>query len=193
MRDEIKNPYTRVMNASSKAFTLVELMLVVTIIAIMAGAAIPNFSGFLKTSTIKHATNTLAQIIRYTRSLSIEQSAVTKLTLDQETGRIEVLIETDPLNIPGQYEPVRLPIQYPREYRQKVTIGEFQKQTLNPQPQENQTPNEITFQPSGMTTDTFIYISDQYDQVYTIGIVGLTGQIMVWNYAAETFFEEQAF
>lgn len=190
---------------SKASFTLVELILVVTIIAIMAGAVIPNFSGYLNTVTIKNAAETLAQIFRYARSLAIEQSAVSKVVIDSETRQISLLIEVDPFNSPGQFAPAKLPISYPKEFRAKIAIANIvrmgiptaaQPAAAIQQPQaQAQTPataplqQELSFQPSGTTSDTLIYLVDQNEQMYTIGIVGLTGQVMVWNHAVESFYE----
>ncbi|HXK94990.1 MAG TPA: hypothetical protein PKV38_15055, partial [bacterium] len=49
--------------------------------------------------------------------------------------------------------------------------------------------NELTFQPNGSTSDTFIYLVDDRERVYTIGIIGLTGQVLVWDHAVESFYD----
>lgn len=162
-----------------------EMMLVITIMAIMLGAIVPNFKPFVESATIKDASRNLSQIIRYTRSLAVERSANTELTFDLETGEIMTLEENDPINAPGIFEPILLPVAYPKEYKTKVKVAAIVKQTLY----GSQEDNVVSFQPDGATSDTFIYMVDSYEKVYTIGIVGLTGQVLVWDHAVQDFYE----
>ena len=169
----------------SSGFTLVEMLLVITIMAIMLGGITPMFKPFLEGTTLKHAAQTLSHILRYTRSLAIERSAITQILFDQDTGIIQISIEADPVNAPGTYEPVRLPIKYPKKYRTDTSIAKIDKRTLS----GSQKANEITFQPDGTTSDSFIYMIDKHENTYTVGIVGLTGQVMIWKGMTESFYE----
>ncbi|MBN2327529.1 MAG: GspH/FimT family pseudopilin [Candidatus Omnitrophica bacterium] len=168
-----------------RGFTLVELMLVITIMGIMLGAITPTFKPFLDSQTLKNATSSLAQIIRFVRSMAVEQSAVVQITFDKDTGGVLVAMENDPINMPGVLAPVALPVRYPKEYQEKVRVASIVKQTLFGTQQEDM----ITFQPDGTTSDTFIYLVDEYENTYTIGIVGLMGQVMTWNHAVDNFYE----
>lgn len=169
----------------TRGFTLVEMVLVITIMAIMLGSIVPNFKPFMESATIKDAARTLSHMIRYARSMAVEQSACVEVSFDPDTGNIWVLVESDPINEPGVYEPVKLPVDYPKKYRTDIKIASIVKQTLF----GSQEDNVVSFLSDGTTSDTFIYLTDRYEQVYTIGIVGLTGQVMVWNYAAQSFYE----
>lgn len=166
-------------------FTLVELMLVITIMGIMLGAITPTFKPFLESQTLKNATDSLAQIIRYARSMAVEQSSVVQIAFEEDSGGVSVLMENDPINMPGILEEVVLPVRYPKKYQEKVRVAAIIKQTLSGTQQEQ----VITFQPDGTTSDTFIYLADSYENTYTIGIVGLMGQVMTWNRAVDNFYE----
>ncbi|HOJ61228.1 MAG TPA: prepilin-type N-terminal cleavage/methylation domain-containing protein [bacterium] len=166
-------------------FTLVELMLVITLMGIMLGMLVPNFSPLMQGMTLKHASQAVAQILRYARGVAVERSAVTKITFDPETGNIRLSSEADPVNFPGVFQEEALPVAYPREYRAKVKAALIEKRTLFGTLEEN----ELTFQPNGSTSDTFIYLVDDRERVYTIGIIGLTGQVLVWDHAVESFYD----
>ncbi len=163
-----------------------ELMMVIMIMGIMVGAIVPNFGPFLDRITLKNAANNIATTVRYARSVAIERSSVTKLMFDLDTGDVTFVAEADPINMPGEFVEERLPFPYPKEYREKVSFSQIIKHSLFDTDEQN----VLSFQPNGATSDTFIYLMDPDEQVYTVGIIGLTGQVMVWNRAVETFYDE---
>jgi type IV fimbrial biogenesis protein FimT len=59
--------------ALSLGFTLVELMITVSILAILAAAAIPSFQGMLRTSHLVSLTNELAGALNLARSEAIKR------------------------------------------------------------------------------------------------------------------------
>ncbi len=167
-------------------FTLIELILVVTIMAIMAGAIVPNLGSHLTGDTIKNASQSLSYIIRYARSVAVEQSIKTKIVFSQESGEIAFMTESESSTQPGMFAPQPLPVAYPRHYQEEVKIARIVKHVLN----GTQNENELGFNPDGSTSDTFIYLTNEEQTIYTIGVVGITGQIMVWDHPVESFYEE---
>lgn len=166
-------------------FTLVELMLVITIMGIMLGMLVPNFSPLLQGMTLKHASQAVAQILRYARSVAVERGTAAKVMFDSETGAILLATEADPINFPGVYQEEALPVAYPREYGTKVKVPMIDKRSLFGALEEN----ELTFLPNGSTSDTFIYLMDENERMYTVGIIGLTGQVLVWDHVVQSFYE----
>lgn len=65
-------------SARNHGFTLVELLLVITIMLIMAGAMIPSFNGYLKNQSLKQAQERLKSDIR-----TIQNKALTGALYDQ--------------------------------------------------------------------------------------------------------------
>ncbi len=172
--------------SSSQSFTLVELLLVVTIIAIMAGSIIPNIGASLTGATLDNATKTLSYLVRYVRSVAVERSVVAKLTLDPNSADISFTVEADPQNQSGVFEEESLPLSFSSKYQDKVKIAGMNKNSLFGSQEEN----VITFQPNGTTSDTFIYLTDDDMRVHTIGIVGITGQVITWDYECNSFYED---
>lgn len=64
--------------AHNRGFTLVELLIAITIMLIMAGAMIPSFSGYLKSQTLKQSQEKLKSDIR-----SIQNKALTGALYDK--------------------------------------------------------------------------------------------------------------
>ncbi|MEW6236744.1 MAG: prepilin-type N-terminal cleavage/methylation domain-containing protein [Candidatus Omnitrophota bacterium] len=164
-------------------FTLLELIMVVTIMAVLAGAIVPNLNSYFSGNTIKNATSTLGYIIRFARSAAVERSVRTKISFNPENGDVIFSVEEDPSLQPGVYVPEPVPVAYPKEYKKEVKVAGIVKNSLF----GSQAENELTFNPDGSTSDAFIYLADRDGRKNTIAIVGLTGQVMTWNYEATSF------
>lgn len=175
------------MKRRAAGFSLVELLLVLTILSIMAGVAAPNFRNAMHRNALKHTTNTLARFVQYARSEAVLGSVQSRLTFNLDGGGILYSVERDPFNNPGVFEPMPLPVAPPASLlRQEVRIRDIRKATLSAVAREN----EILFNPDGSTSDTFIYLTDGNDRVATIGIVGLTGQVLTWEREVRSLYED---
>lgn len=167
-----------------RAFSLLELVLVITIMGIMAGAIMPSVSNSLKGRRLGDYCDTLSNMLRYARSLAVERSMITKISFDEESANPVLSVEADPLNAPGTFEDERFPIFISRDFGSDITIASIVKNAL----EGTQVENEITFNPDGSTSDTFIYVTDDNERIHTVGIIGLTGQIMVWKQMMDNFY-----
>lgn len=71
-----------------RAFTLLEVMLVVVIIAIIGGLSLPYLSGTLKGSKLKTTARTISKMCRYARSMAIMREEKMTMVLDHTTMEI---------------------------------------------------------------------------------------------------------
>jgi general secretion pathway protein H len=78
---------------ASYGFTLIEVMLVVVIVLIAAGVAIPKFKGTFKSTQITDAGRSTVRIARYARSLAILKQET--CTLRFETNRLVLVCGTN--------------------------------------------------------------------------------------------------
>lgn len=90
------------MNKKQQAFTLVELMVVVTILGILATMALPNFLAMIKRHELKVTANDYYVAFRYARSEAIRSGkAVNIKLLDESAGwhaGFELIKVHDPLD-----------------------------------------------------------------------------------------------
>lgn len=68
----------------TRAFTLIEILLVVVILLIIVGVSAPNFSPVIKSLELKQAANDLAYLMRYAQSRSIVQNKILRLYFSDE-------------------------------------------------------------------------------------------------------------
>ncbi|MDX9752424.1 MAG: prepilin-type N-terminal cleavage/methylation domain-containing protein [bacterium] len=179
------------MNALSRvpgkrSFTLVEMVLVVTLIGIMMGSIIPSFRPLIEKTALKNTASTLSYILRYSRSVAIQRSTYTKITLPEGNGEIGFWVEGDPMTTTGGFVEETLPVPQPKDLSNRISIGSVVQNTLTGLQQSY----EIQFAPNGSTADTLISILDSRERVYTLGIVGLTGQVMIWDHEVGTLYDE---
>lgn len=77
----------------SRGFTLIEIMLVVVIILIAAGVAVPKFKGTFKSTQMTDAVRSTVRIARYARSVSILKQET--CTLRFETNQVVLVCGTN--------------------------------------------------------------------------------------------------
>ncbi|NVM57731.1 MAG: prepilin-type N-terminal cleavage/methylation domain-containing protein [Desulfobacterales bacterium] len=80
-------PYTINPTNSTKAYTLIELMVVVLLIGLMLALAIPRFHDALLTDDLKAATRRMIGTVRCLRNKAVREQKVYRLHFDLESNR----------------------------------------------------------------------------------------------------------
>ena len=88
-----------------RAFTLVELLVVLAIIAIIAGVAAPNLRGSLKGMRVRQAALTLAEHVCYAQMLAVEKERPTRVVIDAEHRGYRVELADNLLGLDFQPAP----------------------------------------------------------------------------------------
>ncbi len=104
------------------AFTLIELLLTVTLLLLLAAAAVVNFDSFQRGSKLDEGATLVESLFRYTRAQSSSSGRTLRLIFEDPSGTsaagstnassglsegMQVVWETDPLNAPGRFEVMR--------------------------------------------------------------------------------------
>lgn len=162
-----------------KGFTLLELMMVLLIMGLIAGMVAPSLSSLKKERDLYAAAQITATATNYVRSLAVTTGRRSRLGLDQENSRMDLLVEEDPMEDPGNFSrrdwPTGLTGTLPKGiYFEQVYYPVIREEeegdnaTSKKQDQvEYQTEEEaleerksvLVFEPDGSTRDTFIYLS----------------------------------
>jgi prepilin-type N-terminal cleavage/methylation domain-containing protein len=163
------------------AFTLLELMMVLLIMSLLIGMAIPSMRSLKKERDLYSAAEIASSACTYARSVAVTTGKRTRLGMDRENSRIELLVENNPLDEPGAFTSQKWPtgltgdlpkgvrieqVYYPvirdegeeeEDSQKKSTQKEVDYQSEEEALEEREA--VLIFEPDGSTRDTFIYLS----------------------------------
>ena len=153
-------------------FTLVELVIVMTIIAIAAAVAAPSFAGFLRASRSRAALRQVISHAIYARTYAVSHAVLARLELDPEAGGFELTAEKDPLERPGQFTPVR------QAGRLRVYLPQgVQVESVEVAGEPLRGPGYIQFYPDGRTDGATISFRLEGGQRPELRVAANTGRV----------------
>ncbi len=89
------------LRASSQGFTLLEILVVMTIAAMLLALVPPLLSGAVPGARLKAAARDLVAGLRLARSRAITTNTVTELSLDPKTGEYRISGQVKPRHLPA--------------------------------------------------------------------------------------------
>lgn len=75
----------------SPAFTLIEVLLVVVVMGIVVGIAMPSFVSSIQGQRLSSAARTLATVARYARSMAVLKQSDLSLTFNLANGQVDLV------------------------------------------------------------------------------------------------------
>lgn len=162
-----------------RAFTIIEILVVVVLLAMFATAAITAYFGTYKRLLVEKAANDIYLAAKYARLVAVEKQKSCVLAMDSETSGFALMLsQTD---VEGQMENGDV---IANQYSRPDTFADgvmYEKITIVPsgEPDEDaQTENVITFYPDGTADNAIIQIGDGKN-VYTVSIQAATGKAKI--------------
>ncbi len=181
------------MRRNRTSFTLVELMLAITIMGLLTAGVAPVMRGFFARQKLPHAAKLLAASIRYCRSTAVHQSVRARLVFDTKTGQIRMEAEVSPLSEPGVFQEMAIPAHLQQTLEENVSEVQMKQMTMTGPDDAEQLefePDGAVVGPEGLITDTFIYLrGEEESDVCTVAVVGVTGQVLIMSHEASTFYD----
>ena len=168
-----------------RAFTLVEVLLVVVLIALVAGVGAGLFVGRYDRRLLEKTANHLVLAARYARMVALERQTPCKLNIDRNARRVYLtILQVDRQT--GQATEAQLPGHCfkPFELTNKIELGQLRvtpTQTGSdrfedlPDDDQPRTENVIVFYPNGTADAALLPIADS-KRSYTLIVSAATGK-----------------
>jgi prepilin-type N-terminal cleavage/methylation domain-containing protein len=162
----MKKPFSSfIFHTSSfaRGFTLIEVMLVVVIILIAAGVAVPKLKGSFKSTQMTDASRSTVRIARYARSLAILKQET--CTLRFETNRLVLVCGTNSSTPEAS-----------RKLPEDIKISSFENLAGDKISDETRS---VQFYAAGMNDGFKVTLSTDADRRTTIDCNPISGKITV--------------
>jgi len=149
-------------------FTLMELIIVVVIIGIVVGVALPSFNRVFLRVRLNTAIRDIAETLRYAHQCAVYEGENYRVNFDLDSQRYWVSQDDKTLSSSN-----------PRTLEGGVTITEV----VIAQAEKMSSPQKyITFKPDGTVDKCLLYLEDKKGNVYTIVTMKTTGQVKTFDY-----------
>lgn len=169
-----------------KGFTLTELLLVITVIALVSSVGGGIYVGTYKRLLVEKTARQFLQMARYARIMAIERQRPYELQLD--AGNKGFLLTTTRVNTEtGQNEKIIVKDLYcrPVEFEGDVTLEDIQIATQPAeQTDEGEQSQRILFLPNGAAESAIVQIGDGKSH-YTVAVVAATGKARMYEGTAD--------
>ncbi len=162
-----------------RAFTLIELMVVVAVVGVLAGLAVSSFHGSSSKATLDEAAHGLHVAVRYAHQYAVTRQRVCRVVLieagrDQEPGyRLEV--ETTDPDVDDAYTVLRSGVTRPTDLPARVRFAQVLIEGS-----EGSEGRVVTFQPTGEADSSVIQLTDGH-RTWSLLIEPNTGRSKLVN------------
>ncbi len=175
------NQKSKIVNQkSAQGFTLVELMLVISIMVLLGGAGAGMYAGTYKKVLVEKAARQFLLMARYAKIAAVEQQQVYDLEFDKDQGFL--LATTQPNEVTGQTEKTIVRNYYcrPVEFEGDVKFEDAKLTGMTAESlDEEGSELKISFLPNGTTQSALVQIGDGKTH-YTIAIVASTARATLY-------------
>lgn len=155
----------------SKAFTFIELLVVVLIIGVVAGLIVPNFGNTYARFLLKETAHDIAHTLRYAQTNAITGRRIVQMAFDESASRYWLQAAKGESGARAEYE--RIPGRMGRTFN--IPDGISIESELS----------EISCHPNGILEKARIYVSDERGNYFTVSTREQVGYVHVFDFKAE--------
>lgn len=109
--------------SSCKGFTLIEAVVVVVLMVVLGGMVVMSLAGTMETAGLRESARRLLVSAQYARAYAATRATRCRLVLDTQTQRFYLEHEVDPIQQPGQFEPITQDLMRPQTLERGVRFG----------------------------------------------------------------------
>ena len=164
-------PISRAGTSTSKAFTLIELVVVLFIVALLASLVTPRIGTFLSQGDTDKAIRQLRGLVRYLTGMSVSTKSSYRLYYDLKEGTCWVGRPNEEGEIIKEEEMLTRPLHLP--------AGVKFKDLSTPRGVQKEGVAYTEFFPTGWVEDTLIHLEGS--SITTVRLLPLTGEVKVYE------------
>ena len=151
-----------------RGFTLLELVVVMTIIAVMAGGVAPRFADFAARREMAASAHEAAALLGFAREWARAHGTAVLVQWQEDGARVTA--ERDPDGAPGEFTPLQAGGEALLQLPAGVQIAALQE---DGQPVE--LPCEVVFYPDGRAADLLLLLEDEAGRHQWVEYLGRYG------------------
>jgi prepilin-type N-terminal cleavage/methylation domain-containing protein len=166
------------------AFTLVEILIVIALIALLAGVGGGIYIGTYDNMAVRKAARDFCLAAKYARILAIEHQRFCRIEIDAEENRYGIVIEEFDEKVDRTVQAVVQDAYFrPVQLDEDIEFEELQimQEGIESEPSEE---DEIIFRPDGTARAARVQIGDGENH-YTVSISAATGKAVVYEGTSE--------
>jgi Tfp pilus assembly protein FimT len=160
--------------------TLLELVVVMTILVIVLGAVAPSLAGFLRGSQLRSLLRQVSSQFLYARNYAVSNGLLVRVSWDRDQQALELEAERDPAERPGEFERVRVSSLGRIVFPEDMEIADLEVNG------ESNGETEVYFFPDGHTDSALVSIVHR-DKEYSVEMAPLTGRVEVKDASGQGF------
>ncbi|MBI5554406.1 MAG: type II secretion system protein [Elusimicrobia bacterium] len=153
---------------NKKGFTLIELVLVMSIMMVLALLAMPGFNKIYIDSKLKSSTQTVTWVLRYAYQAAISEGVRYRAHFDLSAGTYWLEKQENGAGL-SNFNKINTALLKEKNLPEGITFKKAE-------------PPAITMSPTGLGESACIYLTNSNGRVYTIVFSGLTGQVTVLDH-----------
>ena len=165
----------RTWSTGNRAFTIVELIVVIVVVAVLATMIVPRLYGAAGTSRLKTSASRLLSAARYARSFAAARRRPCRLVLDLSEQRYVLSRIDDAEDEPGRFHPLRTGIGKAERLGQGLRFGKVWIRNGAADRSDGPT-SHITFRPTGRADAAIVEVTDGR-RIYSLLVAPHTARV----------------
>ena len=174
----------RARRSNFRAFTLIELILVMIILTIVAGAVAPMLRGFTAGRRVANSARAMLALSQYARTQAMSEGRIYRLNFDSNAGAFWLTVDQDgtfvaPSNDFGNRQTLESGEKMQVEITAPVVPLDEQQTGAAAAPQTEPNEQYVEFDPSGRTQQVTITLTDQFGSTVRLACASATDQLRI--------------
>ncbi len=162
----------RTSSTGNRAFTLIEVMVIVVLVAVLGGMTIPRLGGRFSATRLRESARQFLITAQYAHQFATTHRCATRLRIDTTRSCYVLEYEEDPEHHMGKYIPMQNSFGRHRTLEQPVQFGRV---WIEPVREDRSEADTVRFDPLGSADPAVIEITDG-KRVYSLVLNHSTGR-----------------